>query len=72
MAVHEIHEPRMDVRRMVHALRALIERETPAVGVGPLCMVFGDAPASGKMGGQRGVVLGCSFEALRRRRCHFD
>jgi hypothetical protein len=41
--IHEIHEPRMDVKRMVHSLRALIESELPTWQWNAPLQIFGDA-----------------------------
>src|SRR5581483_9729337 len=49
-SVYEIHEPRMDVRRMVAALRSLIE-ETLGGWRWPELQIFGDATGSGKWAG---------------------
>jgi len=49
-AVHEIHEPRMDVRRMLAALRDLIEREYGGWRW-PKLALFGDATGRGKWAG---------------------
>ena len=65
IAVHEIHEPRMDVRRMVHALRALIERELGGWRW-PALHVFGDATGSGKWAGSGESCWDVLCEALRQ------
>jgi hypothetical protein len=64
-AVYEIHEPRMDVRRMVHALRALIERELGGWRW-PALWVFGDASGSGKWAGSGESCWDVLAAALRQ------
>jgi hypothetical protein len=63
-AVHEIHEPRMDVRSMVHAMKSLIEREL-GHWRWPSLHVFGDASGSGKWAGSGQSCWEILSEALR-------
>jgi hypothetical protein len=63
-AVHEIHQPRMDLRQMVHALRMLIDRELGGWRW-PALWVFGDASGSGKWAGSGESCWDIVAQALR-------
>jgi hypothetical protein len=64
IAVYEIHEPRMDLRRMVHALKSLIERELGGWRW-PELWVFGDASGNSKWAGSGDSCWDVLAEALR-------
>jgi hypothetical protein len=63
-AVHEIHEPRMDVRRLLAALRELTEREYGGWRW-PTLAVYGDASGRGKGAGTGDSCWDIVREGLR-------
>jgi hypothetical protein len=63
-AVYEIHEPRMDLRRMFVALRELIERDLDGWRW-PMLWVFGDASGNGKWAGSGQSCWDVAHEAMR-------
>jgi hypothetical protein len=64
-AVWELHEPRMSVKRMVAALRQLIERELGGWQWDSPLQIFGDASGSGKWAGGGESCYDVLCESLR-------
>ena len=64
-AVYEIHEPRMDVRAMVYAMRSLIERDLGGWRW-PALWVFGDASGASKWAGSGQSCWEVLGEAFRQ------
>jgi hypothetical protein len=64
-ATHEIHEPRMNVKAMVAALRRLIEKEFGGWMWNSPLQIFGDASGSGKWAGVGESCYDVLIECLR-------
>src|SRR5258706_327102 len=63
--IHEIHEPRMDVKRMVHALRPLIEKQLPTWQWTSPLQIFGDASGTSQWAGVGQSCYDILLESLR-------